>query len=179
MNQNELFEECGKKIPKELVLPAMDDRVLHEIHRMMGFLRFSPGPDGVYTARCNPDNFILPALARHFYLRFGEATAWVIIDEKRNLCLYRGIGCLPRLIYASEADGAAGDSKITGDSKTFNDFKIPDDSKTSGDPEISGDFYEELWRLYHRSVNNEARKNPRLQRQFMPERYRKYLTELS
>ena len=36
---------------------------------------------------------------------------------------------------------------------------------------------EDLWRLYHRSINNESRNNPGLQRQFMPSRYRKYLNE--
>jgi hypothetical protein len=43
--------------------------------------------------------------------------------------------------------------------------------------EEAGDSWEDLWRLYHRSVSNESRKNLKLQRQFMPARYQKYLCE--
>ena len=143
-------------------------RVQHEIHRITGFLRFraepefssepasGPAADGVYTAHCSPDYFILPALARHFTLRFGE-TPWAIIDEKRKLCLYRKAGGQAMLIRAEEA-GAVPAALAGGKDRK--------------------DFWEDLWRLYHRSINNESRKNPGIQRQFMPERYRKYLSEL-
>jgi probable DNA metabolism protein len=134
-------------------------KVTQEIHRLAGLLRFSPESDGVYTARCAPDNFILPALAEHFTLRFGE-TPWAIIDEKRGLCLRKTNG--------SEA------------------VLVPFSSCLSSSPCLSGaaaektetDSWEDLWRLYHKSINNESRKNPRLQRQFMPERYQKYLCEI-
>lgn len=130
-------------------------KVQHEIHRLMGLLRFSPGPDGVYTARCSPDHFILPALADHFCLRFGE-TPWAIIDEKRNLCLYRDKGADVRLVSTAANSSAA--AEITALE--------------------NNDTWEDLWRLYHRSVNNESKKNQRLQHQFMPERYRGYLPEM-
>ncbi|MDR3248895.1 MAG: TIGR03915 family putative DNA repair protein [Treponema sp.] len=45
-------------------------------------------------------------------------------------------------------------------------------------PGQAPDPWEDLWRSYHRTVNIESRKNLVLQRQFMPLRYRKYLTEL-
>jgi probable DNA metabolism protein len=135
-------------------------KVTHEIHRLIGMLRFSPESDGVYTARCAPDNFILPALAEHFTLRFGE-TPWAIIDEKRGLCLRKANGNEAVLVpFFSGPSGAAGHfSKCSEKAKT--------------------DSWEELWRLYHKSINNESRKNTRLQRQLMPERYQKYLTELN
>ena len=129
-------------------------KVTYEIHRLTGLLRFSPEGDGIYTARCAPDNFILPALAEHFTLRFGE-TPWAIIDEKRGLCLRKTNG--------SEAILVPSSSSLPG----------PAAKKARTDP------WEDLWRLYHRSINNESRKNPHLQRQFMPERYQKYLTELN
>jgi probable DNA metabolism protein len=129
-------------------------KVTVEIHRLTGLLRFSPDPDGVYIARCSPDYFILPALAEHFTLRFGQ-TPWAIIDEKRKLRLQGGNGAPATLTpLPSSGPQAAAAGKETADS------------------------WEELWRLYHRSVNNEGRKNPRLQRQLMPERYHKYLPEM-
>ena len=129
-------------------------KVQHEINRLTGFLRFNPDPNGVYTARCGPDHNILPALAEHFYIRFGEIP-WVIIDEKRHLCLYREIGNQPKLLSLS----AFLNSEAAG--------------------ETQDDYWEDLWKLYHSSVNNETRKNLRLQHQFMPQRYHKYLPEVT
>jgi probable DNA metabolism protein len=124
-------------------------KTTREIHRLMGLLRFSPGADGVYTARCAPDHFILPALADHFFKRFGESP-WVIVDEKRRLCLTRLPGEEPRLVPADTERGLSAGGT---------------------------DFWEDYWRIYHSSVNNESRKNPQLQRAFMPLRYWKYLCE--
>jgi len=129
-------------------------KVTVEIHRLTGLLRFSPDQAGVYIARCCPDYFILPALAEHFTLRFGE-TPWAIIDEKRKLCLQSDNGAPARLIALS-----------------------PSDPLATAAVNKAGDSWEGLWRLYHRSVNNETRNNRRLQRQFMPERYHEYLPEM-
>ena len=104
--------------------------------------------NGVYAARCAPDHFVLPALERHFSARFGE-TSWAIIDEKRELCLSRTPPEPAKLVRErADAQGAGGDG------------------------------WEELWRHYHSTINNEERKNPALQRQFMPKRYWKYLPEM-
>ncbi|MDR2407664.1 MAG: DUF4130 domain-containing protein, partial [Bacteroidales bacterium] len=37
--------------------------------------------------------------------------------------------------------------------------------------------YQELWKTFWRAVAIQERKNPKLQRQFMPKRYWKYLIE--
>jgi len=134
-------------------------KVTVEIHRLTGLLRFRADSAGVYIARCSPDYFILPALAEHFTLRFGE-TPWAIIDEKRKLRLAGG-----RLQGGIEGDNGA--ARLTALSPCPQEVEKETDS------------WEELWRLYHHSVNNEGRKNPRLQRQLMPERYHKYLPEMN
>ena len=123
-------------------------KVQVEIQRMMGFLRFSPDAEGVYIARCEPLYFVLPALAEHFTLRFGE-TPWAIIDEKRNLCLFR------------EKNG---------------DVYLKPEKSAEKSQNVDG--WGDLWRLYQRSITNESRINPNLQRQFMPKRYHKHLNEL-
>jgi len=104
--------------------------------------------DDVYIARCAPDHFILPALAQYFTARFGEFS-WAVIDEKRALRLSR----MP-------PDGV----KLV--------------QETEFAPETKSDEWEDLWRHYHSTINNEERKNPDLQRQFMPKRYWKYLPEM-
>ena len=125
-------------------------KVWHEIHQLMGLLRFCPDEDGIYIAHCEPDHFILPALWPHFRERFGE-TAWAIIDEKRRLCMR----C------------------ISGSFEFLNIDNNPAFLKNPPNGE-----WENLWRLYHKTINNESRNNPGLQRRFMPTRYWKYLTEV-
>ena len=129
-------------------------KVQHEIHRLQGLLRFSPNPAGEYIARCAPDHYVLPAIAEHFTLRFGE-NSWAIVDEKRKLRLSGGEG------------RAAGITQ-----------EIKPSPKNSIEEGSNRDFWEDLWRLYHRSINIETRKNSGLQNQFMPKRYHKYLPEL-
>jgi len=125
-------------------------KVWREIHRLMGLLRFCPDEQGVYIAHCEPDHLVLPALGPHFRERFGE-TPWVIIDEKRSLGV-SGSGAKLEFFYA-------------GEDRAF--LENQPDSE-----------WENLWRHYHKTINNESRNNPDVQRRFMPQRYWKYLTEL-
>jgi len=147
--QKSLAERAAADCGDSDTLAVLDAayKVQFEIHRMMGFLRFFP-QDEIYTARCAPDHFVLPALERHFSARFGE-TSWAIIDEKRELCLSRTPPLPAKIVRETENNQGAG-----------------------------GDGWEELWRHYHSTINNEQRKNPALQRQFMPKRYWKYLPEM-
>ena len=143
--------------PDVLTVVTTAYKVQHEIHRLIGFLRFNPALNGVYIARCSPDYFILPAMAEHFFLRFGE-TPWAIIDEKRKLMIY------------CEEGGEVWLKPVSSDDILLSSGKAAEKS--------NNDSWVELWRLYHQSVNNEARKNLQLQRQFIPERYRNYLPEM-
>lgn len=134
-----------------LTVLSAAEKVQCEIHKMMGLLRFSPDKKGVYTAKCAPDHLILPALGDYFTARFAD-TAWVIIDEKRAMFL-RG--------------------KSGGQAEIF----LNDEESVS--IAAGSDDWESLWRHYHKTINNESRNNPNLQRQFMPKRYWKYLPEKS
>jgi len=132
-------------------------KVWHEIHRLMGLLRFCPDEKGVYIAQCEPDYFILPALGPHFMERFGE-TPWVIIDNKRRLSL----GC------ETGQPGASGGTLV---------FSSTAENTFSFGKGQTGEW-EKLWKHYHKTINNESRNNPDLQKRFMPTRYWKYLSEL-
>ena len=133
-------------------------KTLREFDRLRGFLRFCPDEDGAYVAFCEPDHFVLPALGPHFRERFGK-TPWAIVDNKRRLCLCCEQAQPPRLCELLET------AFLTTFLTAFAD-KPP------------GGEWEELWRNYHQTINNESRNNPKLQRRFMPRRYWKYLTEL-
>jgi len=127
--------------------------VKYEIHRMMGLLRFSPNTNGCYIAKCAPDFLILPCLKDFLTSRFGE-TAWIVFDEKRGLCLRRFPG---------------------EQAKIYQDCNFEEITQCTAS---SNDEWEALWKHYHKTINNESRKNPDLQRQFMPKRYWKYLPEM-
>jgi uracil-DNA glycosylase len=132
-------------------------KVWHEIHRIMGLLRFCPDEKGVYTAQCEPEHFVLPALGPHFMARFGE-TPWAIIDHRRRFSL----SCEPG------QPGASGKALIFS-TNTENQFTFK---------KGQGGEWENLWKHYHKTINNESRNNPDLQKRFMPTRYWKYLSEL-
>jgi probable DNA metabolism protein len=76
-------------------------KVWKELDRLRGLLRFSPGSSGAHIARCAPDHFVLPGLAGHFTLRFGD-TPWAIIDERRGLALVRSVGEDTRIITLAD-----------------------------------------------------------------------------
>jgi hypothetical protein len=175
-------------------------KVDREIERMKGMLRFSPGEDGLYLARCAPDHGILPALAGHFKSRFGESP-WAIIDEKRGVMLIRlageeprlGVCCASRinpLKIAGQAIFYPTNSESSPDNRDFSGFfnekarktykcnRLTEPAAPGENGDQGEDGWESLWRTYHRSINIENRKNEELQKRFMPLRYWKYLTEL-
>jgi probable DNA metabolism protein len=147
---------CDRGDPDVRVVLDAAYKVWREIDRLRGLLRFCPDENGVYIARCAPDHFVLPALGPHFKERFGK-TPWAVIDEKRRLCLHCAGGGEPKLC-------AAGDG-------------FPLAENLGGGEQRYGEF-ENLWRHYHKIINNESRNNPDWQRRFLPKRYWKYLTEV-
>jgi probable DNA metabolism protein len=144
-------------------------RFYHEFDRLRGLLRFAPetGEDGEsrYTARCAPVYFVLPLLAEHFSKRFGK-TPWAIIDERRGLTVKGG---------GTEGQGAAPSAGAEPGATAGKKGQGADLGAAAG--KKGQPAWEELWREYHRTISIEGRDNPKLQRQFIPERYRKYLTE--
>ena len=141
--------DCGDE--NTLTVTNASEKVRHEARRMMGLLRFSPKND-IYIAHFTPDHLIIPALGNFFAARFMK-TSWAIIDDKRKLCLYSLQGEKPHLCAVPSF---VQNEKISTET----------------------DEWEELWRHYFKTINNESRENKGLQRQFMPKRYWKYLTEL-
>jgi len=155
-NDMELFDSSELSIIPEQI-DYTDHRITWEAHRLMGLLRFAPEETANgkrYIARCSPDYFVFPLLADHFSQRFGK-TSWAIIDERRNCILYSDQGEKPELC------------RTNADNHTDNT-----------EQKNSDDEWKELWKNYHRSINNEARANPKLQKQFIPGRFWKYLPEV-
>ncbi|MGO8694289.1 MAG: TIGR03915 family putative DNA repair protein [Rectinemataceae bacterium] len=125
-------------------------RVEKEIHRLAGLARFDLRRDGIYSAALEPDHAVLPALAPHFLDRFS-GRSFALVDCRRRLAIL----------------SAAGELHFLGERDALELL-----------PEERGSEAERLWRLYFAAAENPGRRNPELQRRFMPERYWKYLVEL-
>ncbi len=131
-------------------------KVTLEAHRFLGLLRFTDTGKFLY-AKLSPDHNILPLLADHFAERLKNER-WLIEDCKRNLAV----------VY----DGQSRDKKSRQRPWHLLILEHPLEYAISEE-----DIYEELWKLYFNKVCIDSRRNPRLQAQFVPHRYRNYLVE--
>ncbi|QTA37712.1 TIGR03915 family putative DNA repair protein [Thermosipho ferrireducens] len=134
-------------------------RVLHKVkkeaHKFTGLLRFRKISNELYYAPFEPDHNIIPLLRNHFVKRFPTQN-WIIHDLRRNIALFYNKDTASTLL------------KFSSDIPVLKKEQLPHDEV----------FFQKLWKEYFNSVTIKERKNLKLQRQYMPLRYWKYLTEL-
>lgn len=123
--------------------------VTRESHRLLGLVRFMELESGIYYSRFEPDYNVLMILAAHFAERLGDQI-WVLHDARRGLAAF----------YNKE-------------SWHITEVPMPDDLVLHADETLM----QEYWQEYFRRIAIKERSNPNLQRQFMPKKYWKYLTE--
>lgn len=129
----------------------LSSRVRREKHRMLGLLRFRRLSlhYEVYYAPYEPDNNITMFLAPHFVQRLQDQN-WIIHDIKRSIAAcYNGQEWMVTDLALSQVPPLGEDETL----------------------------YQSLWRQYYQSISIPGRRNPKLQRQMMPARYWKHLTE--
>ena len=147
--------DYGPKINNRLTISyvfqvmAMKKRTFGECHRLKGLLRFQEVGNNLYYASIHPDNNIIEPLAHHFINRLPTQN-FIIHDKIRNICL----------LYNGE------EYKIID----ATNLKIPNIS-------VEEQKYQELWKLFFKTIAISERKNPRCQMQFMPKKYWKDLIE--
>ncbi|MFP4457538.1 MAG: TIGR03915 family putative DNA repair protein [Clostridia bacterium] len=133
--------------PDALPVKKLSYKVGFEKHRFLGLLRFSDYQD-VLVAKYQPDNNITELLMTHFADRMSNFK-FIIIDEARGIA-----GVYNKKKWFIDND--------------FNSSFLPD--------EIQDDF-EILWKNYFNVTTIKSRINHKLQRQYLPKRYLKYLPE--
>jgi probable DNA metabolism protein len=125
------------------------NKVTNEAHRFKGFLRFMETQEGVLYSYFGGDNDIIELLVPHFRARFNDQK-FVLHDIKRGkIALWDG-----RKIYFMPAP------------ETVN--------VTLSENEI---LFGALWKEYHKNVAISERENKKLQRQFLPKKYRWFMNE--
>lgn len=156
---------------------VVSDTVSREFHRLSGTLRFCPARGGRWVAPVESFAYLLNALGGHFRIRFG-CERWALVDVRRHLAVVPHEELFP-------ADGAGRKesrlSVMDAEDAVSGGLLSPADlSRALGPlPAAEGlDPWEELWRDYHRWTAVETRRNPGLQRKFLPLRLWKNLPEL-
>lgn len=132
-------------------IQSIEKKIEVEKERMLQFVRFSVMENNVLYARIEPDNDVVELIAGHFCDRFKNEP-FIIHDVKRSKALiaYR------KKWYISH----------------FDDEDIPELSADEHD-------YRRLWKNYFENIAIRERTNPRCQKNFMPVRYWKHLTEVN
>ena len=124
-------------------------KVSGEAHRMRGLVRFRQLEDSSYYAPIKTDHYVLPLITPYFSRRLN-GKRWFIHDvARKKIAIYNG----KRYQFADVVE-----------------FTPPVVSPQEKE-------YQAMWRHYFRDIAIGERTNLKVQRQFMPKRYWKYLTE--
>ncbi len=144
--------------PDVLELSKVFKKVQREAERMRQFVRFQKTADGIFFACVEPQYNVMPLTFDFFEDRFADQQ-WLIYDIRRNRGWFYDLHKTEEV----EIENPVFD-RSTG--------KL-DLDKMDGD---ETDF-QQLWKQYFKSISIVERKNLKLQRQHMPQRFWKFLTE--
>lgn len=126
--------------------------------KVIQFVRFQKTSDGIYFAPISPDFNVISLVADHFKDRYADQP-WIIYDTKRKFGLYYDLHKIEEITFSEEPVSASG--KLKPDQMDAEEL-----------------FYQQMWKDYFKTMAIKQRINPKLQRQNMPVRYWKYLTEM-
>ncbi|MDR1707707.1 MAG: TIGR03915 family putative DNA repair protein [Prevotella sp.] len=140
-----------------LQLHRLAKKVSHEELYLKQFVRFQKAADDIYFAPVSPVHNALPLAIEHFKDRFADQK-WVIYDIKRHYGYYYDLHTVVEMTLDDDEHLLSGklDEKL-----------MAEDEK----------LFQELWKGYFKSMTIKERINLKLQRQHMPKRFWKYLTE--
>ena len=143
----------------EKIAGAMSIRkkVSKECERFLGILRFTELSNGVFYAPIEPDHNIIPLISGHFFERLS-GTKWMIHDLRRGIAVYHSEGKMENVEFVDEMTSHLNMATLLGKSENEEDFA-------------------KMWCGYFKIIAIESRINPKLQRQFVPQRYWKYMQE--
>lgn len=156
----QIMQDVGNLEVLELVQTVKS--VGREKHRMEAFVRFEHTTDDIYFARVAPDFNVLPLIGEHFRQRYQDQH-WAIYD------LTRGYG-----IYYDKSNSTPSQPAELQTITDLDDAVLRNPASIHSDDEQR---YQKFWQGYFTNVNIKERKNPRLHKQYLPQRYWKYLSE--
>jgi len=154
----EISIETNFADPDVLELSKIYKKVRREEERIRQFVRFQKTSDGLFFSVIDPMYNVLPLTARFFKTRYADQP-WIIYDVRREYGLHYDLKTVEtvhfeKLSVALET-GRLSAEKLDNCEKAFQD----------------------LWKDYLKAITIRERQNLKLQRQHMPKRFWKYLTE--
>lgn len=147
-----LGSKVNDLLSNEIVLEVQkySAKVEREVHRFLGLIRFQQFGQVLYAA-IEPTYNIVELLGNHFKGRLTNEK-WVIHDVKRKT----------GIVYECNE-------------WILRDLKF-EKLESKAEEEL---FYENLWRIFHKTIAIKERSNKRLQMQHMPKKYWNNLTEMN
>ena len=158
-NKKSLARDYSSEIE---IINKVSYKICRESHKFKGFIRFRKLIDGTYYSIIKPEGNVLPLIQEHFEERFSDQN-FIIHDITRGVAL----------VYLKE-ERRSYTSKLTEPNKELLEYQ--EDSRYLHNEE-SG--YIDLWRTFFESISIEGRKNPRCQRNFMPQKYWENMVEVN
>lgn len=140
-----------------LQLHQIARKVSHEGHYLEMFIRFQKAADNIFFAPVSPIYNALPLVIEHFTDRFADQK-WVIYDVKRRYGYFYDLNTTVEITLTEDNHLLSG---------KLDENLMAEDEK----------LFQELWKGYFKSMTIKERINLKLQRQHMPKRFWKYLTE--
>lgn len=128
-------------------------RTGNEACRYLEFVRFKELKNGVLFSEIQTENYVLPMIGDHFADRFPNEN-FMIYDNTHRDCLIHGKQRKWFILRDTQPDEAAGEQLSDREEE-----------------------FQHLWRGFCDSIAIESRKNLRLQQQFWPLKFRKWMTE--
>ncbi|GAB6013107.1 TIGR03915 family putative DNA repair protein [Viscerimonas tarda] len=144
--------------PDVLLVSQLAKMVQKEAEYIRQFARFQKAADNMYFAPIAPKCNALPLSLEYFKDRFADQQ-WIVYDMKRNYGFFYDLKTVVEMTLSGE-----GSHLLTG---KLDESRMAEDEK----------LFQELWKGYFKSMTIKERINPKLQRQHMPVRFWKYLTE--
>jgi probable DNA metabolism protein len=144
--------------PDVLELSKIYKKVTREEERMRQFVRFQKTADGMYFAVMEPIYNVLPLSVKFFQTRFADQT-WIVYDTRRKYGLYYNLKTV-ETVYFDKLE-------FSSESGSLSEEKLDEQELA----------FRNLWKDYLKAITIQERRNLKLQRQFMPTRFWKYLTE--
>jgi len=147
--------KCGSRInmlhgdPVVFAVQTVEKKVNNEIHRLKGLIRFSELEDGILYSRIEPDHDVVEFMAEHFTDRYKNEP-FIIHDMKRSKALV----AYQRKWYVTHFT----EENVHGYSDAEKEYSL-------------------LWKRYFETIAIKERKNSRCQKNMMPQRYWKNMTE--
>ena len=141
-----------------LALSKIYKKVSNERTHILQFVRFQKTADGMYFAVMDPIYNVLPLCADFFQDRYADQQ-WIVYDTRRNFGLFYDL-TKTEIVRFEHPPVNLKTGKISAEQQ--------DETEKA---------FQELWKDYLQAITIQSRKNLRLQRQFMPKRFWKYLIE--